>query len=621
MKILTGLFPSIVCPRNAEGVSAQLVTGTCRANGPVTAAVFADSRKKPLLVLHECGNARRGKFSARLDGIPCGGPYRVDLNIGNEHLTVDDVLVGEVWLLGGQSNMAGYGVITGQRPNTEPRIHAYYMDDRWAVAQEPIGRVEISHHQAHLRLLNPPVTSHARKNPRNTGAEPGLPFALERYRQTGVPQGLIACAHGGTSITQWNPKTKNQGYDSLYGALIQRVLRNGGRVTGMLWFQGSSDATAERAPRFLQATCDFFRAIRRDLKAPQLPIVQAQIDRQIFVNEESERTWTVIRDAQRAMPRKLRNLFTVPTIDLPLDDVIHLSEESHFILGRRMAQAMQTLLHEPDALPPPIELQRVTLRYQRSTGRSELHLHYRNVVGKLQSAGRPAGFFIGSDTPRPLAYRTDLQGNCVILKCAQDLRSFAYGYGQNPYCNITDAAGRSLPATAPQSIQYPFARGEYAQKMHLSEPVALAMPFAQIPYSATQTLNFTPAQNCPPFCCFPDRIAHCQEDGVRFFRTTYQTDHDVKLNLALGYDGNVKVFVDGKAVFLDEHARNPIIPASHLVPQHWKRGCHEVLIAQTMNRGRTWGISLALETAQSSFDHLPHEVESLPAVCKSGKSC
>ena len=55
---------------------------------------------------------------------------------------------------------------------------------------------------------------------------------------------------------------------------------------------------------------------------------------------------------------------------------------------------------------------------------------------------------------------------------------------------------------------------------------------------------------------------------MRFFRTTYQNYHGLELSLALGYNGNVKVFVDGKTVFQDENGRNPIIPASHLISQY-----------------------------------------------------
>ena len=604
IRILTGLLQSGVLPRNDAGVSEQSVTGTCHSDGTVS-AIVRDDGGKIILQLPDCGHASLGKFAVSLDGIPCGGPYSVELSVGCETVTVCDVLVGEVWILAGQSNMQGSGIITGKRLNAEPSIRAYYMDDKWALAQEPIGRVELSRHAAHLRLLNPPVTSRSRHNPGGTGAEPGLPFALERWRRTGVPQGLIACAHGGTSIAMWNPATKGEGYASLYGAMISRVVRNGGRVTGMLWYQGCSDATPGRVAAFGKATLDFFRAVRHDLKAPQLPIVQAQIARHVSSDEAGEKAWTAIREAQRLMSHRMRRLLTVPTIDLVLEDTIHLDEESQFILGRRMAEAMSTLLHEPNSLQPPIELDRAVLSYDRAHGLHELHVHYRNVVGSLRSAGRPNGFAIGENASQ-LAYRVILDGSQVILKCAQNIPSFSYGYGLNPYCNITDGAGRSLPACAMQPVAYPFTRGVYAKHMQLSEPI-YGCKLAEITAAQVHGLSFAPAQNKMPFSLFPDHVEHLTEDGIRFFRTRYYAEDELDLSLALGYDGNVKVFVDGHPVHLDEQARNPIIPASHLIQQHWSRGEHEVLIAQAMNHGCTWGISLALEKPTATDARLPQE--------------
>ena len=60
------------------------------------------------------------------------------------------------------------------------------------------------------------------------GAGPGVSFANEMFRLTGVPQGLICCAHGGTTMAQWDPKLKKDGDNSLYGAMLNRVKRNGG---------------------------------------------------------------------------------------------------------------------------------------------------------------------------------------------------------------------------------------------------------------------------------------------------------------------------------------------------------------------------------------------------------
>lgn len=609
MKIHTGLLPSCVMARNTDNVSEQLVTGTCRTAGDICAVVYKEGAKKPLMKLTNCGTAAKGRFSATLKGIPCGGPYCIELSCGDEKAVATDILVGDVWLLCGQSNMQGSGYITGKRLNTEKNIHACYLDDKWAMAQEPIGRVELSRHQSHLQYQNPPIPSRARKNPDNRGAGPALPFALERYRQTGVPQGLIQCAHGGTNIKMWDPQTRDMGYDSLYGNMILSARQNGGRVSGMLWYQGESDITADKAPKFEEATLNFFRSARKDLKLPNLPIVQVQISREIHTSEEGDKGWTIIREAQRTMHKKLRNFLTVHAVDLTLDDSIHLDEDSYFVLGRRLAEAMQTLLNEPGALPPPIEVDRITTSINRVSGRQDFRVKFKNVVGSLQSNGcRPTGFYFAPKN-EDIAFKTILHGDTVILKTARGSQAIGYGYGQNPICNITDEAGRSLPATGPLKVKLPFARSEYAKFVMLSEPVLGDQDMSKVTYDMSKKLKYTPATIDEYLILYPDRIKYLKNTGIRFFKTKYQASKALDLSIALGYDGNVKVFVDGKPIYTDEKGRNPIIPAQFVIPQHWSKGTHEVVVAMTMSRGCTWGISLALETTPSLRNDMPQEIQ------------
>ncbi len=139
MKILTGLFEQMVIRRNADGVSEQPFTGECSSGGgQVKVSVCgADGGKIEGMTGRVCGRASAGKFSGVLEGLKAGGPYRITVTVGKESLTLKDVLVGDVWVLGGQSNMQGYGNLSGAYKNSSPMVRAYYMDDRW-------GRLERS---------------------------------------------------------------------------------------------------------------------------------------------------------------------------------------------------------------------------------------------------------------------------------------------------------------------------------------------------------------------------------------------------------------------------------------------------------------------------------------------
>lgn len=90
---------------------------------------------------------------------------------------------------------------------------------------------------------------------RRFGAGLGIRFGKEMYKYNGVPVGLIMCAHGGTSMKQWEPSTgekrdlpikSSMVTDSFYGSMMRRLEAAGGRVKALLWYQGESDA-ADRA--------------------------------------------------------------------------------------------------------------------------------------------------------------------------------------------------------------------------------------------------------------------------------------------------------------------------------------------------------------------------------------
>ncbi len=166
------------------------------------------------------GTARGGKFEGRLSGLPVGGPYEITLTIpGNvpETLTVSDLLVGDVWLLGGQSNMEGCG-FRKDRAKPHPLVRAFYMTDEWRVAEDPIHQLWAAVDWVHNQGVKSP-------DPLERGVGPGVGFGQEMHRLSGVPQGLIACGHGGTSMSQWDPALKKEGGRSLYARRCDDSLR------------------------------------------------------------------------------------------------------------------------------------------------------------------------------------------------------------------------------------------------------------------------------------------------------------------------------------------------------------------------------------------------------------
>ncbi len=453
MKIQHGLLDGQVLQRNRHGRGSARITGQSGSKGAVDLRVTKDGKVPRGRDWAPAGTARDGRFTARLEDLPAGGPYRVELRIRHgrrvvDRCSVDEVFVGDVWVLAGQSNMQGIGNME-HAPRPHPRVRAFYMRDEWGLAEEPLHFLEEAvdvFHNGYGDGPGRPSRGALGKLRRGMvkGVSPGLAFGLDIRRRTRVPQGLIACAHGGSSMQQWSPALGEEGGASLYGALMRRYRKLGQPIAGLLWYQGESDAHPDGVAPYTRRMVELVAATRRDMALPRLPWVVVQLGCHACA-EEGE-AWNRIQEQQRLLPTSL---------DLVLDDGIHIGGEGQQVLGRRLARAAHRLVHKARGTKPGIVLDRVTLVPTppwHGPGALSVELTYRHVVGALQSPGRPTGFALvdrhGRDTHA--IYKTTLAGNRALLHTGMPREHFAglsisYGHGRYPVCTITDADGMSIP--------------------------------------------------------------------------------------------------------------------------------------------------------------------------------
>ena len=417
-----------VLQRGADGTAVVMLAGDTKAGGLLEARVGNGTFAK-------ISDITVGPWKAAGPRLKTGGPYIMDVRfkpaVGRAVVKrVENIFVGDIWILSGQSNMVGRALMEGDEAG-DPKVKAFTMEGKWAEAQEPLH--EFSKGVAGVI--------------RGTGL--GLPFAKEMVRRTGVPIGLVPCAKGGTSLAQWDPALVTEGRKSLYGNMLARFQDAGGKAAGVLWYQGESDAPLKASGIYGERFQSFVAKVRADFGQADLPFYYAQIGRYAAEMESAYEGWNQVQEAQRLSESVIPNSGMISTIDSEMADQIHANRLALRRLGLRFAKLV---------------LDRAKPRFVEATWDDPYHLRvkFSGVTGKLSAGGgRVLGFSLHDETlkDRRLIYRSSIDpaSNSVVIEVigAKPLPEqfyLGYGMGLNPACNLVDAADMALPVFGPVKL-------------------------------------------------------------------------------------------------------------------------------------------------------------------------
>jgi len=209
-----------------------------------------------------------------------------------------------LYLLIGQSNMAGRAPIEDQDKAPLERCFLLNAKNEWERATAPLGRystVEVK--QCKLN--------------------PGYTFAQKMVEaQPGISIGLIVNAKGGTNIAEW----KKGG--QLYNEAVRRtrLAQETGVVKGILWHQGESD---EKNTNYLTELKVFIEDLRGDLGTPDVPFIAGQVNDVKLINDDVAR-----------LPFEVAHTAFVSSDGLTCLDRWHFDSKSMRLLGERYAAAM-----------------------------------------------------------------------------------------------------------------------------------------------------------------------------------------------------------------------------------------------------------------------------------------
>jgi hypothetical protein len=464
MKIEKGLMPGQVLQRDQNNKGSADIKGTCKANGTVQYRLIKSPNNKTSAKWIYCGNAVNKEFNFRIDKIPTGGPYSLEFKVNKGSKTIDkldvqEIFVGDVWICAGQSNMEGVGNLK-HAPQEHEKVRAFYMRDEWDIAKSKIHFLSEAVDIVHNDYGSGPKRPSDKQLDKDRaflikGLSPANSFALDMYKRTKVPQGLIACAHGGTSMGQWSPALKNKEGASLYGAMMRRYAKLGQKVAGVIWYQGESEAgELSTVKKYTQNMVDLIESTRKDTGIPNLPWGIVQLG--CHTADDPDNCWNKIQEQQRNLLVNIKYCDVVPAVDLDLDDGIHISGSGQNQLGKRLARVMNRIVHKNLKSKASIQIKNIELvkcpdTYPKSPI-AAIKINFSNVNGSLKAEGKPSGFTVmnNNGVPFPCIYKVTLHKNYVLLHTNEqremlETMHLSYGLGRHPYCNIVDSENMSLP--------------------------------------------------------------------------------------------------------------------------------------------------------------------------------
>lgn len=145
-----------------------------------------------------------GEWKVTLPAMKAGGPYKLSVSAANT-VEFDDVMIGEVWLCSGQSNMEmGIGICNNAKEEIAaadyPNLRLLMVPNKWT--PEPQSDFSESGPEGVWKVCSPKTIAEGGWSGFSATA---YYFGRELHKKLGVPVGLIDADWGGTRIESWTP--------------------------------------------------------------------------------------------------------------------------------------------------------------------------------------------------------------------------------------------------------------------------------------------------------------------------------------------------------------------------------------------------------------------------------
>lgn len=429
--------------------------------------------------------AQNGKWRISLPSLKAGGPDMMRIIGRNQQIELRDVLVGEVWVCSGQSNMewpmersfdpeADIASATNALirlfdvPNVKSDAPSVLVKSAWQVCSPETVR---------------------------TFSAVGYYFGRELQRVRRVPIGLIRSDWGGSPAEVWmsleslqiNPRYQTEILDPYWAALknYQNALYDWEReraeapkagqefkkpalrapwrptelfngmiyplmpyaIRGAIWYQGESNTG--RAHQYRTLFPDMIRCWRRDWGQGDFPFLLVQLAPfKPIKTEPGESDWAELREAQLLATKVLPRVGMVVTTDVGDPNDIHPRKKRP--VGERLALAARAIAYGEKITHSGPIYRRMDLRD------GKIVLHFDHVGRGLEARGGPlTGFAICGADRKFVWADAEISGDTVVVSSPQMPQPVAvrYGWADCPVVNLWNKDG--LPASPFRTDDFP----------------------------------------------------------------------------------------------------------------------------------------------------------------------
>jgi len=438
--------------------------------------------------------AKGGAWMVKLGKLKAGGPDELKVT-GKNSITLRDVLVGEVWIASGQSNMewplrASFQSMNDIQSANNPSLRLYTVPK--LKANEPVKNVESAWKESAPGSVS------------NFSAV-AYYFGLKLQKDLGVPVGLIHTSWGGSPAEVWmrdavlaaNPGYKRDILDAypeslkkvadavaqwekeqaearsegkpftkrrpsagwkpseLYNGMIAPLIPYA--IKGAIWYQGESNAG--RAHQYRTLFADMVTNWRKDWGQGDFPFLQVQLAPFMAIKDEpGESTWAELREAQVLATKVLPKVGAVVITDVGDPKDIHPVWKKP--VGERLALAARGIAYGekiewsgPQYRGMKVEGDRAVLRFSHvGEGLAGMHVYsdqvpgadnheitaikYNSEKGRLNSP--LVGFAIAGEDRKFVWAKAVIDGDSIVVWSPQVAKPAAvrYGWADCPVVNL-----------------------------------------------------------------------------------------------------------------------------------------------------------------------------------------